>query len=273
MKLIFLQLYRFLPWFKGKLILGKIFFKSVINQSTSISFYAHHHVKYNIPNTKENLGVELLINGIYEKKTVHFLQRNIPNGAIFFDIGANIGSLGLPIVKAKKNIKYFGFEASPGVYEYLVKNFSENGITNFELYNKLVHKDDNQILKFYQSELYGKSSLAPTYSSEFVMVNSISLDKYCEENNISRIDWMKVDVQGFEIYVFEGMSGLLRNKKVDNILFEFESWAEDQAEVKIGVAKDFIESFGYELFNIKGKKWKDSEKGNETMIWAKPKIN
>ena len=265
-----LSIYRSLPWFKGKLRLGKGMFNSKINHAVPVSFKAHGGIFYNLPNTKENLGLELLINGVYENDIVHFLQKQIKDGNTYFDIGANIGSIGLPVVKIKPRVHYFGFEASPKVFEYLEKNFKDNHILHFELYNKLVHKDDEQSMKFYQSDLFGKSSLAPTYTSDYVMVASISLDSFCRQKNIDHIDWMKVDVQGFEIYVFEGMKELLTNKRVKNILFEFEPWAEEQAQVRIGIAKDFIESMGYGLYTLNGHPWLDDKRGSDTMIWAKP---
>ena len=137
--------------------------------------------------------------------------------------------------------------------------------------NKVVHKNDQQNLKFYQSELYGKSLLAPTYTREFVTVPSVSIDSFCAGKNIGHIDWMKVDVQGFEIYVFEGMKKLLMAKKIKNILFEFEPWAEEQAQVKIGIAKEYIENAGYGLFTLQGQPWADDLPGTDTMIWARPK--
>lgn len=267
----YLSLYRSFPWFKGKMRLGKLIFNSQINHAEQVSFKAHEGIIYNLPNTKENLGLELLINGIYEQDIVHFLKRKIPDGAVYFDIGANIGSLGLPIVKTKPQIQYFGFEASPIVFSYLEMNFKDNLILNFQLFNNLVHRDDNQSMKFYQSELYGKSSLAPTYTTDYVMVKSLSIDNFCNTHNIEFIDWMKVDVQGFEINVFEGMKNLLAERKIKNILFEFESWAEEQAQVPVGAAKDFIESMNYELFSLNGRPWSTHKSGTDTMIWARPK--
>ena len=267
----FLNFYRELPWFRGKLRIGKLLFKHHIEQSKPVSFRAHGGVLYHLPNTIENLGIELLINGIYEEDIIRFLKSHLADGIIYFDIGANIGSLGLPVIKLKKNIQYFGFEASPEVFPYLEKNLRENGIDNYKLVNRLVHKDDQQTMKFYQSKWYGKSSLAPTYSAEYVMVNSISIDKYCCEQNIEKIDWMKIDVQGFELYVFEGMKNMLAQKKIKNILFEFESWAEEAAGFKAGTAINYIRELGYELFNTGGKLWDQNRKENDTMIWAKPK--
>lgn len=251
--------------------LGKRLFAFRLNLTEPISFKAHGGILYHLPNTKENLGQELFINGIYEHDIVSFLQKQIPDGALYFDIGANIGSLGLPIIKVKPKIRYYGFEASPMVFNYLKKNFQDNQIIHYELYNTLVHKDDNQKLKFYQSELYGKSSLSPTYSREYIEVESICLDSFCLKSNIESIDWMKVDVQGFEVFVFEGMKDMLRKKKVKNILFEFERWAEEAAELKAGTAMEYMRSMDYDLFYINGKPWGTGGPKNNTMIWARPK--
>src|SRR5690606_28389352 len=119
---------------------------------------------------------------------------------------------------------YFGFEASPMVFPYLQKNFTSNDIKQTRFINKLVHKDSRQTMKFYQSKWYGKNSLAPTYAHDFVMVDSLSIDEFCEQNNLLQIDWMKIDVQGYEIHVFEGMKELLAQRKIKNIVFEFERW-------------------------------------------------
>ncbi len=265
-----LAIYRQIPHFRGKLRIGRLLFKRFLNKSLPEAFYAHDHIRYNIPNTLENLGVELYINGIYEKEIVEFLKAHVNDGAVFFDIGANIGSIGLPVMLSKKNVLYTGFEASPNVFNFLKKNFEENKVRYFTLCNKLVHEDSNRAMKFYEAELYGKSSLAPTYTDKSIDVKSISLDNYCEEQGIKKIDWLKVDVQGFELYVFKGMKEMLRDRCVENILFEFEAWADEQAGIETGAALKYLEEEGYVLFGIDGLPWKQSAKQKETMIWARP---
>ncbi len=245
-------------------------FKTVVNKNAPIGFTAHHHIRYRIPNTLESLGIELLINGIYEKKIVKFLTSQIKNGHTYFDIGANIGALGIPVIKNKSNVKYVGIEASPLVFEYLKFNFSENKIADYLLYNYLVHEDDHHAMKFYQSDYYGKSSLAPTYSDKYVLVNSISLDSFSLTHDIGKINWMKIDVQGFEIFVFKGMKKLIENRQVENILFEFEYWAEEDAGLESGSAQKYLLGLGYELFDLTGKKLPSVITTGRAMIWARP---
>ena len=103
------------------------------------------------------------------------------------------------------------------------------------------------------------------------MVDSISIDEYCKADKIDVIDWVKVDVEGFEMHVFKGMKNMLQSRAIKNILFEFEVWSEEAAGLKAGTAMNFLKEMGYELFDLKGKPWVKSK--YETMIWAKPKVN
>ncbi|MDN3655856.1 FkbM family methyltransferase [Ferruginibacter paludis] len=265
-----LNQFRQLPWFRGKLRIGQYFFNDYIHQPDPVSFTAHYDLLYNLPNTVESLGIVLLISGVYQKKEVEFLIKHIEEGSFYFDIGANIGALGLPVVKQKPGIKYIGFEASPLTYSYLEKNFSENKITNYELHNFVVYDNDMHPMRFYQSEHYGKSSLAPTYTKKSILVNSISLDSFCSAKQIQHISWIKIDVQGFELFVFKGMHGLLQNKQVDNILFEFEYWAEADAGLEKGAAQDYIKAMGYSLFTMDGVALTETIREGRAMIWGKP---
>lgn len=270
MQKLILSIYRALPLFKGKYRLGSIFFKSLLHKKDTLRFTAHRGLKYKIPNTLDNLGSELLINGIYEKSTVSFLRNHLKTGDIYFDVGANIGSLGMPVIQKKTEVRYVGFEASPDTFDYLKFNFEQNDMQDYELHNCVVHEANNQPIKFYQAEKYGESSSAPTFTKEHVIVNSLSLDNFCFEKNITHINLMKVDVQGFELFVFKGLQSLLRDKKVDNILFEFEHWAEELAGVEIGAAQQYLLDLDYQLYDINGKKLSDVIRFGETMIWAKP---
>lgn len=224
-----------------------------------------------MPNTIESLGKELLINGIYEKKLVRFFKDHMESGDVYFDVGANIGAMGLPIARKKEALQYYGFEASPDTFEYLRANFEKNKVAHHQLFNCLVHETNGQEYRFYQSSHYGKNSLAPTYSKEYITVRSLSLDHFCEQTQIDIINWIKIDVQGFELYVFKGMKHLIQLKKIENIVFEFEYWAEEDADLEKGAAQQYLVDSGYELFDLSGSKLEKIITSGRAMIWAKPK--
>jgi FkbM family methyltransferase len=261
----FLSCYRAIPHFRGKLRIGNFLFSSYCNQNKTFQFTAHDKVKYDIPNTIENLGLELLINGVYGSDIVKFLKKNVKEKDVFFDVGANIGSIGLPVVKSKPCIQYHAFEASPHVFEYLTKTVDLNGFKKINLIKKAVYHTDHMQLPFFQSFHHGKNSLAPTYSNSSVLVDTITLDRYCEVNKIDQIDWMKIDIQGFELYAFQGAEKILQTGRVKNIIFEYEPWAEEDAKLPIGKAKEFLTDCGYQLFHLNGQPWGTLQKYDKTI--------
>jgi len=66
----------------------------------------------------------------------------------------------------------------------------------------------------------------PTPDGEFlspkasILVQSDTLDHFCSENDIHRIHFLKVDVEGFEKSVFFGSGSLLRERRINYICFE-----------------------------------------------------
>jgi FkbM family methyltransferase len=260
-----------IPNFRGKIRIGKIvrnFLSYHPNFQDPIK--ARDGVNYFLPSLNDQIGIELFFHGIYEKDIIDFLVNNIQDDDVFFDIGSNIGSIGIPIARTRK-ITYFGFEASPNVYSYLKRNFDINIDYAVSLVNKAVADNDDKQLNFVDCsyDRYGEGHLTFEKSDlNTISVDTISLDKFCKESKISQIDWLKIDVQGHESLVFLGAERLLQEGRIKNILFEFEEWAESDAGYEIGLAKKMIEAYGYRLQNLRGENWSILDESNSTMIWA-----
>ena len=81
-----------------------------------------------------------------------------------------------------------------------------------------------------------------------VRVNTI--DKYCEEHKIHKIDLLKVDVQGNEIKVLEGASRMLGRKNIKLIFTEISIAPSYSNQSEIDEIISLLRANGYRIFNF-----------------------
>ena len=144
--------------------------------------------------------------GNYDTKNITFIKTQLKVGDIFFDIGANVGCFSLSAsVCVGATGKVYAFEPVKKVYARLCENITLNNIENILAYPKAVNFEDTK-LKLYvgnQSNL-GTTSIQEhdSMSGEVVEVDSISLDGFVSSKNISKVDFVKIDIEGAEKELF-----------------------------------------------------------------------
>lgn len=269
---------RRLPPFKGKQRLARFLFKNKISRSIDITVDGQYGCRYMIPNIKEGIGFEIFINGIYEKETIGFLIDKLPANGCMIDIGANIGSVIIPICKRRNDINAISIEASKRVFDYLENNIKQNNIANCILINKAISEVDGSSVSFYSPvELYGKGSMSPVFTEQAEVVSTITLDSLITDLTLPVIDLIKIDVEGYEYHAFKGGEKLLSAAGAPDILFEFADWTEGLAkDTEPGDAQALLIRYGYKLFNFDhaGKLTGLTAPviSGSTMIWASKKI-
>ena len=178
----------------------------------------------------------------YQKKWIKFLKKNKYNNfKILIDIGAHKGE---SIKLFSKNFiikKIISFEASPINFEYLKKKIKDNklGYNNTEivLENTALGAED-KIIEFNQFNESSSSTIkeidkeSKYYKRKFRLINFLNnketyqkikikiskLKDYIEKNNIKKIDFMKIDTEGYEFEILLGLENKI--KLVDIIMFE-----------------------------------------------------
>ena len=197
------KLFQRLPYFRGKMRLAKLIFK----KNKPRTFFLPSGLVFSVPNLIENVSFELFINGIYEEKYLKLIEKNLPLNSIFIDVGANVGAISILLAKRRPDVTIYAFEASPRVFQYLKINKDQNALVNLHIYNLAIHATDNLELPFYSPEgKNGKGSFSPVFTQNSELVKTISLDTFFIQNNISP-NFIKVDVEGYESYVFIGGGG------------------------------------------------------------------
>lgn len=264
------RLFHIVPNFRGKFRLAHFFFGSRLAREGPLEILGKHAIRYNLPNTMDNIGREIFVNGVYEKRTVDLITDLLKGGGVFFDIGANIGAISLPVAKLT-NAELHVFEPARRTFQFLKKNKQVNHVENMILNNTAVHSvDGEEVIFFDVPENYGGSSLMQTYADQpRYHVNTISVDEYCKRENIQSVQVIKIDVQGFEVEVLRGCHKMLAQKSIANIIFEFEGWAETNAHFDAGSAQQYLVDMGYELFTLQNQRLASIVTTGSEMIWAK----
>lgn len=241
-----------LPDFKGKRRIARILFGRTIKKVFNIYIKGRFGVNYKLPNIIENVGFEIFINGVYEQNTIQFILSKLPNEATFIDVGANIGAIFIPVSRLKKGIRIVAVEASSAVFGYLNENVEINNCKNIKIINTAISNKDNQILIFFSpKDFYGKGSFSPIYTDVPESVITITLDTLLSNEGIEKVDFIKVDVEGYEYSIFAGAKKILSSENAPDILFEYLDWAELEATNEKGSAQKILKSYGYTLFRLK----------------------
>jgi len=154
--------------------------------------------------------------GAYEKELLKVLgdYASRIKECVFVDVGANVGHHSLYL--SKYCAKVHAFEPLPVLNREIEKKIERNGIKNIH-----VHKcglgDESGEFTYYlpEDKNHGMGSFvaSQTGNNEIVRLPIENGARYLAANNISRIDIVKIDVEGYEPRVLSGLKdALVRNR-------------------------------------------------------------
>jgi len=147
---------------------------------------------------------EILITKAYEDEEVQ-----IEPGDIVFNCGANIGIFS--IYAAKKAKMVYAFEPGKNEAVALSENKRLNNCNNIKIIPKAV-SDKTERVKLI---LLGVSShylvSKDNRDKKAVDVQTISIDEFVKEENLERVDFIKMDIEGSEEKALLGAKETLRN--------------------------------------------------------------
>ena len=176
---------------------------------------------------KEGIDLSIYLFGSFEGRAVRacrdILSRR--NGAIAFDIGANIGSYTLPLAQAVSRIggMVHAFEPTRWAYERLLGNLDENlslarHVRPWQAF--LTSGATVDVPDAIESSwpMDTSADLHPIHAGSLHTTEgskAMSLDEYVAAEGLQRLDLIKLDVDGYEADVLEGaFQSILRFKPV-----------------------------------------------------------
>lgn len=161
------------------------------------------------------LGPRLVLDGFWESWVTLAVARHLGPGMHCADVGANYGYYTLLMAAAcGPQGRVAACEPNPLLAgSYLPQNLALNGFYHgIEVCPKVIGDRDDQAVDFVLHDGdYATSSLdrwAYAHRAETVCVPEITLDRLCAD--WPRLDLVKIDAEGAESLVWEGMQGTLR---------------------------------------------------------------
>ena len=165
----------------------------------------------------DDLCRALYISGIYEPSTLLALKRVLTPGAVFVDAGANAG---LFAMMASRWIgpagKVYAVEPSDREYKRLVDHLALNSLTNV-IPARMALSDQNgsallRVAPFPNAghNTLGSFAYAEVPTAHFETVETLTLDRFAEVHQLSRLDAIKMDIEGSELSALAGATTVLR---------------------------------------------------------------
>ena len=233
---------------------------------------------FNIAGTKmfldylDPIDRELIETQKYEVKEINFLKKLYLENSydIFIDVGANCGFYSLSLAKEFSKLKVFAFEPNKEAFLKFTNSLKVNLnlkekiiLYNFGLSNSSGQLEMTSLEKFGYLQS-GGSKIIDTNEKEHLTTKIFTCD-FNKGDNVLKIIrkkiCIKIDVEGHEYYVIDGLKKLLQNnktiiqieimkrnfKKVDNLLNQIGFLSFNKTNGR----KDWLENFYYKNFNSK----------------------
>lgn len=188
---------------------------------------------------------------VFEPEVVEVAERFIKKGSVVLDVGANFGQMSLLFSRLTGDSgTVYSFEAQKKVFGILEKNVAANNAHNIKPIFNAVYFESGKTFHFPEPDFvrfgaYGSYNL-PLDATAGQEVKSLRIDDLKIEKPIS---FMKVDVQGCDLFAMQGAVETIRKHKMP-VLFEFEQKFQNEYKTDFQDYVNFVDSIGYKFSEI-----------------------
>ncbi len=211
----------------------------------------------------EGLDLSLFLFGNFQKHVSENIYINLPNDAIVFDVGANVGIMSLHFSKKTPQGKVYAFEPTHFAIQKLNRNLDLNqGISqNIQTIQTFVSSEEKK-----QSDIKAFSSWKidkevgenqhPVHGGKAMStdgVPTITIDEFVKTEGIARLDFIKIDTDGHEFDVLMGAQKTIEKYK-PQIIFELGQYVMTERGINFKDYDNFFIELDYKLSNAANNK-------------------
>jgi FkbM family methyltransferase len=191
----------------------------------------------------------------FEHETLKKYTELLKSGDTVLDIGANVGLfsfLGSAIVGDKGTIH--AFEPSKNTFDALNSNIKLNGLSNVQPHQLALSNENGTIsmgdaaddaLNFIDINQANKNG---------EIVKMQTLDSFLKNNNINKVDFIKIDIEGAEFFCFKGAIEMFKSHPPIIIMECNENWCK-RFGYSVFELLTFLNGFGYRFEQYDEAQW------------------
>ena len=200
----------------------------------------------------EMLTPHIRRDGYWEPNETFWFIKSIKKGDVVVDVGANVGYYTLIASRLVGDTgKVYAFEPDPVSFALLEKSVQANGLTNVIAEQKAVSNKAGALELFHADRNKGDHRIFDPESEgrNFIEVEAVTLDDYFKSRD-GRVDFVKIDTQGAEGLIVEGMLGVIERNKGLRMAIEFWPSSLKQLGTDPGALLRRLESHSFGFFNL-----------------------
>jgi FkbM family methyltransferase len=156
-------------------------------------------------NTEGYVDQCIIESGVFEPSSTEIVKHLVKSGDVVLDVGANIGYYSVILSKlVGEEGKVYCFEPTDHYGKVLKMNLAENNARNVEIFKVGLsnQKSEVQIQIGPSSATLHSPGKVPLLFTETIQL--ISLDEWLEDRNLTKIDFIKIDIDGHEPLFLQG---------------------------------------------------------------------
>ncbi len=179
------------------------------------------------------------------------LKQLLTNCRVVFDVGANVGQWAELALQINHELVIHAFEPNPKIHAQLAESpvatqlhLHQAGLSDTPSHAQLHVYDQHHGM----TSLYQRQGL-PIEATSLAEIELTTLDLFCEQAGVERIDLLKLDIEGHELAALKGARDMLQRAAIGAIQFEYGGCHVDARTF----LRDFFELLlpaGYDLFKI-----------------------
>ncbi len=183
--------------------------------------------------TDSGFSRTLFYRGVHEPLTTRLVQQEVEPGMVVLDVGANMGYYVLLEARAVgQQGTVYALEPVPVTFQILKRNIALNHLTNVYLFQMALGAEDGEATMYVMKKL-NWSHLAHdrwpsrrlqhlrAHARTTIQVPIRTLDTFLKEAEIPRVNFLRMDVEGFEVDIIQGGLAALTRLAEQNVLKVF----------------------------------------------------